>query len=91
MTKCKVCSGEMNTGAVGDRDCGGDCLQCLADCGDLDCKESLVLDSIDRISRVVRKMLEEVNNEWGENERISHILEYARMKFNFEENWNGKH
>lgn len=40
--KCLTCKRVLNN--VEDsksRDCGGDCLQCMADCGDPDCIEEL--------------------------------------------------
>jgi hypothetical protein len=37
--RCKICRRLLSDPAdpIRSRDCGGDCLQCMADCGDLDC------------------------------------------------------
>jgi hypothetical protein len=36
--QCKICGRELdNLADPVSADCGGDCLQCMADCGDPDC------------------------------------------------------
>lgn len=37
--RCQICSRLLNDQAdpVRSMDCGGDCLKCMADCGDPDC------------------------------------------------------
>jgi hypothetical protein len=35
--KCNICKKVMNTGRAPDKDCGGDCCQCMAEAGDPDC------------------------------------------------------
>lgn len=44
MGRCSTCGRELNVPAndVVSRDCGGDCLLCMAEAGDFDCFMSLV-------------------------------------------------
>ena len=49
MPHCRICGRELNV--EGDRssvDCGGDCVRCLAECGDKDCKR--IMDHLRRHS-----------------------------------------
>ena len=47
---CNLCHKIMDTGALQDVNCGGDCTACMADSGDLDCIKTMeavkVLDDI---------------------------------------------
>lgn len=41
-TKCAICKRELdNPDDPLSRNCGGDCLQCMADAGDPDCKKAV--------------------------------------------------
>jgi len=41
--KCLLCKKDLNTGNIEDKDCGGDCLACMAREGDPDCIEELIM------------------------------------------------
>jgi hypothetical protein len=45
MGRCSICGRELNVpeGDVTSRDCGGDCLMCMAEAGDLDCFTALTV------------------------------------------------
>ncbi len=39
---CHICKRELNQpNDLTTKDCGGDCLQCMSDCGDPDCTKDL--------------------------------------------------
>lgn len=40
MNKCNICRRPLNTCAE-LMDCGGDCLECMAECGDLDAQMAM--------------------------------------------------
>jgi len=40
MSNCRICGKVMNTGNPLDRDCGGDCTECMAEFGDPGCMET---------------------------------------------------
>ena len=43
MDKCGICNKQLNQDTVDSKDCGGDCLECMAVVvGDLDCIKELV-------------------------------------------------
>lgn len=42
MSNCLMCGRLLDTEDIASRDCGGDCLGCLAECGDPDCIDALV-------------------------------------------------
>jgi hypothetical protein len=39
---CNICGRRMYESNVPSRDCGGDCLQCMAESGDPDCIDSMI-------------------------------------------------
>lgn len=39
--KCNICNKELNTDDPLSEDCGGDCLECMADAGDPDAIKSV--------------------------------------------------
>lgn len=39
--KCDICRITLHEGVTAQRDCGGTCLRCMADCGDQDCQKVL--------------------------------------------------
>lgn len=43
---CQMCRKPMNTGAIADVDCGGDCAQCVADSGDVTAQAALVTNRL---------------------------------------------
>ena len=88
MTTCNTCNGEMNTGAVGDRDCGGDCLRCMADAGDPDCIEALFLDMMDRLSKTTLACVKEFKKRVQLQSVIDDMRDYMRSKFDVGEMWN---
>ena len=49
---CLICGRKLDDPdePINSRDCGGDCLQCMADCGDPDCLQALVENSIELTS-----------------------------------------
>lgn len=54
--RCNICRVLLNQeGKPETRDCGGDCLRCVADCGDLDCAREMVAHGFEQY----RSMLED--------------------------------
>lgn len=57
MSFCGICKQPLNTGSVASRDCGGDCLKCMAECGDPDCIAALLNSLSKREHEVYLKLV----------------------------------
>lgn len=53
INKCRICGGELDSGLIGSKDCGGDCLRCMADIiGDQDCVAELYGENDDENQQI---------------------------------------
>ena len=87
MSKCKLCGVEMTTDPTCDKtaatlDCGGDCLRCTAEAGDIHAQQQLALAEFNNIYYGIQKIANDAFNRIG-NEAGYNLLRRLNEEFVF--------